>query len=183
MLAKSATRCNPRAGRGSRPPALIAVFSSGSTGLTRWQPSRLTRRQSAQVDASRSSLIVVGGRHARSNLPYCNSIYFTRHFVSAKSDRQHQFHVRGLVVWENHDEPTWFRPSFEGYDAVVPFFLGQSRLRVAGGHLGSNIKVEAHNGRVCWFYVGAITSKEITWTLREGDTSGCSRFELFRRYK
>jgi hypothetical protein len=84
---------------------------------------------------------------------------------------------------KNHDEPTWFRPSFEGYEAVVPFFLGQSRLRVSDGHLGSNIKIEAHNGRVCWFYVGAITSKEMTWTLREGDSSGCPRFELFRRYK
>lgn len=83
----------------------------------------------------------------------------------------------------NHDEPTWFTRSFEGYDAVVPFFLGQSRLSASDNRLGSNLRIEARDGRVCWYYVGAITSKEMTWTFRDGDSSSCPRSEMFRRYK
>src|SRR5947199_1798132 len=66
-----------------------------------------------------------------------------------------------------HDEPTWFTPSFEGYDAVVLFFLGKSRLSASEGHGGSNLRIEARDGRVCWYYVGAITSREMTWTIRD----------------
>ena len=81
----------------------------------------------------------------------------------------------------NHDEPTWFTPAFEGYDAVVPFFLGQSRLSRSDGRLASNLKIESRDGQVCWYYVGTITSKEMTWTLRDGNSSNCPRSELFRR--
>ena len=60
----------------------------------------------------------------------------------------------------NHDEPTWFTPALEGYDAVVPFFLGQSKLSRSDGRLASNLKIEPRDGQVCWYYVGTITTKE-----------------------
>jgi hypothetical protein len=62
----------------------------------------------------------------------------------------------------NQAEPAWFTPAFEGYEAVAPFFLGQSRLSRSDGHLASNLKIESRDGKVCWYYVGSITSKEMT---------------------
>jgi hypothetical protein len=82
---------------------------------------------------------------------------------------------------KNFDEPVWFTQTFEGYDAVVPFFLGQSKLRRSDGRAASNVKIESHAGRVCWYSVGTITSREMTWTLRDENGPGCPRSELFRR--
>jgi hypothetical protein len=81
----------------------------------------------------------------------------------------------------NFDEPVWFTPTFEGYDAVVPFVLGQSTLSRSDGHTASHIKIESRDGKVCWYYVGSINSKEMTWVLRDGNSPNCLRSESFRR--
>jgi hypothetical protein len=81
----------------------------------------------------------------------------------------------------NFDEPVWFTPTFEGYEAIVPFFLGQSKLSRSDGRAASNVRIESRAGQVCWYSVGAITSREMTWTLRDGNSPGCPRSELFRR--
>jgi hypothetical protein len=82
---------------------------------------------------------------------------------------------------KNFDEPVWFTPTFQGYEAVVPFFLGQSKLSRSDGRAASNVKIESRAGQVCWYSVGAITSKGMTWTLRGENSPGCPRSELFRR--
>jgi hypothetical protein len=82
---------------------------------------------------------------------------------------------------KNLAEPVWFTPAFEGYEAVVPFFLGQSKLSRSDGRAASNIKIESRDGKICWYFVGTITSREMIWTLRDGNSPGCPRSELFRR--
>jgi hypothetical protein len=81
----------------------------------------------------------------------------------------------------NLAEPVWFTPTFEGYEAVVPFLLGRSKLSRSDGRAASNVKIESRDGKVCWYFVGTITPKEMTWTLRDGNSPGCPRSELFRR--
>jgi hypothetical protein len=81
----------------------------------------------------------------------------------------------------NLDEPVWFTPTFDGYEAVVPFFSGQSRLSRSDGRAASNVKIESRAGQVCWYSVGTITSRNMTWTLRDGNGPGCPRSESFRR--
>jgi hypothetical protein len=82
---------------------------------------------------------------------------------------------------KNLDEPVWFTPTFQGYEAVVPFFLGQSKLSRSDGRAASNVRIESRAGQVCWYSVGTITTKGMTWTLRGENGPGCPRSELFRR--
>jgi hypothetical protein len=79
-------------------------------------------------------------------------------------------------------EPVWFHPAFEGYDVVVPFFPGQSFVgRVTDGHGGAHVIVSSRDGQKCWYYVGIINHKEMTWALRDSNSENCPRSSLFRR--
>jgi hypothetical protein len=101
---------------------------------------------------------------------------------SAQSESFNFSSISGTwVSGRNLDEPVWFTPTFEGYDAVVPFFLGQSKLSRSDGHAASHIKIESRDGDVCWYYIGSINSREMTWALRDGNSPSCPRSELFRR--
>lgn len=77
-------------------------------------------------------------------------------------------------------EPVWFRKAFEGYDVNVPFFQGQSSLSRSSEY-GSHVKIVSRNNEYCFYYVGIINGKEMTWNLRYATSPNCPRSALFRR--
>jgi hypothetical protein len=79
-------------------------------------------------------------------------------------------------------EPVFFMPAFEGFDAFVPFFPGQSFMgRVTDGHAAAHVKITSRDGQSCWYYVGIISSKEMTWALRDATSPNCPASALLRR--
>jgi hypothetical protein len=47
--------------------------------------------------------------------------------------------------------------------------MGQASLRVSDGEAGSNLKVSGE-GFTCLYFVGFISSREMTWELKKGDS-------------
>lgn len=47
--------------------------------------------------------------------------------------------------------------------------FGQAALRVSGGEGGSNLKV-AGEGFECFYFVGFISAREMTWQLKQGSS-------------
>ena len=79
-------------------------------------------------------------------------------------------------------EPIWFHPAFEGYDVILPFMNGQASVgRVVDGHAAAHVKVSSRDGQQCWYYVGIINDREMTWALRDANSPNCPPPALFRR--
>jgi hypothetical protein len=90
-------------------------------------------------------------------------------------------------------EPIWFHKAFAGYDANIPWW-GQTTIIASDGFKGSHIKVEGlYGGKLgppgvvsgqnfqCFYYIGIVDSKTMTWARRDGEPGICPESAVFKR--